>query len=84
VAPPGFWAVAASALAVAAAVHRGVDLTYIYSHFLQLATASLLVAVLLSVYLYGRSRYAAGEQLALGGSSGKGGRGGGGLAPPGG
>ncbi|XP_056283831.1 delta(14)-sterol reductase LBR isoform X2 [Pseudoliparis swirei] len=66
----GFWAVAASALAVAAAVHRGVDLTYIYSHFLQLATASLLVAVLLSVYLYGRSRYAAGEQLALGGSSG--------------
>ncbi|TNN36882.1 Lamin-B receptor [Liparis tanakae] len=68
--PAGFWAVAASALAVAGALHQGVDLTYIHSHFLQLATASFLVAVLLSVFLYGRSRYAAAEQLALGGSSG--------------
>uniref|UniRef100_A0A8C3AIK7 Delta(14)-sterol reductase LBR n=1 Tax=Cyclopterus lumpus TaxID=8103 RepID=A0A8C3AIK7_CYCLU len=60
----------AVSLAVAAAVHQGVDLTYIHSHFLQLTAASFLVAVLLSVYLYVRSQYAAGEQLALGGSSG--------------
>ncbi|XP_034382842.1 delta(14)-sterol reductase LBR isoform X3 [Cyclopterus lumpus] len=66
----GFCAVAVSSLAVAAAVHQGVDLTYIHSHFLQLTAASFLVAVLLSVYLYVRSQYAAGEQLALGGSSG--------------
>ncbi|XP_035472732.1 delta(14)-sterol reductase LBR isoform X2 [Scophthalmus maximus] len=66
----GFFAIAVSAVAVAAAVHQGVDLTYIHSHFLQLATASFLVSVLLSVYLYVRSRYAAPEQLALGGNSG--------------
>lgn len=70
--PPGFFAIVVSAAAVAAAVHQGVDLTYIHSHFLQLATASLLISVLLSVYLYVRSRYAAPEQLALGGNSGEG------------
>uniref|UniRef100_A0A8C4FGN4 Delta(14)-sterol reductase LBR n=1 Tax=Dicentrarchus labrax TaxID=13489 RepID=A0A8C4FGN4_DICLA len=69
-APPGFFAIAVSAVAVVAAVHQGVDLTYIHSHFLQLATASLLISVLLSIYLYVRSRYAAPEQLALGGNSG--------------
>ncbi|XP_051264794.1 delta(14)-sterol reductase LBR isoform X2 [Dicentrarchus labrax] len=66
----GFFAIAVSAVAVVAAVHQGVDLTYIHSHFLQLATASLLISVLLSIYLYVRSRYAAPEQLALGGNSG--------------
>uniref|UniRef100_A0A3Q1IJM4 Delta(14)-sterol reductase LBR n=1 Tax=Anabas testudineus TaxID=64144 RepID=A0A3Q1IJM4_ANATE len=68
--PPGFFAIVVSAITVAAAVHQGVDLTYIHSHFLQLATASLLISILLSVYLYIRSRYAAPEQLALGGNSG--------------
>ncbi|XP_068433760.1 delta(14)-sterol reductase LBR isoform X2 [Clinocottus analis] len=66
----GFFAVAVSCVAVAAALQQGVDLTYIHSHFLQLTAASFLVSVLLSVYLYIRSRYAAGEQLALGGNSG--------------
>ncbi|KAK2856585.1 hypothetical protein Q5P01_005320 [Channa striata] len=66
----GSFAIVVSAVAVAAAVHQGVDLTYIYSHFLQLATASFLISVLLSVYLYVRSRYAAPEELALGGNSG--------------
>uniref|UniRef100_A0A3Q1JXR4 Delta(14)-sterol reductase LBR n=1 Tax=Anabas testudineus TaxID=64144 RepID=A0A3Q1JXR4_ANATE len=66
----GFFAIVVSAITVAAAVHQGVDLTYIHSHFLQLATASLLISILLSVYLYIRSRYAAPEQLALGGNSG--------------
>ncbi|XP_040920814.1 delta(14)-sterol reductase LBR isoform X2 [Toxotes jaculatrix] len=66
----GFFAIVASAVAVAAAVYQGVDLTYIHSRFLQLAVASFLIAALLSVYLYVRSRYAAPEQLALGGSSG--------------
>lgn len=70
--PPGFFAIVMSSVVVAAAVQQGVDLTYIHSHFLQLATASFLVSVLLSVYLYVRSHYAAPEQLALGGSSGKG------------
>ncbi|XP_069564670.1 delta(14)-sterol reductase LBR [Brachyistius frenatus] len=66
----GFFAVVVSAVAVAAAVYHGVDFTYVHSHFLQLATASLLVSVLLSVYLYVRSRRAAAEQRALGGNSG--------------
>uniref|UniRef100_A0AAQ4QRV1 Delta(14)-sterol reductase LBR n=1 Tax=Gasterosteus aculeatus aculeatus TaxID=481459 RepID=A0AAQ4QRV1_GASAC len=66
----GFFAISVSALAIAAAAHQGVDITYIHSHFLQLTAAAFLVSVLLSVYLYVRSQYAASEQLALGGSSG--------------
>ncbi|XP_049446204.1 delta(14)-sterol reductase LBR isoform X2 [Epinephelus fuscoguttatus] len=66
----GFFAIVVSSLAVAAAVYQGVDLTYIHSRFLQLATATFLISVLLSIYLYVRSRYAAPEQLALGGNSG--------------
>lgn len=66
----GFFAISVSALAVAAAAHQGVDITYIHSHFLQLTAAAFLVSVLLSVYLYVHSQYAASEQLALGGSSG--------------
>ncbi|XP_024119778.1 delta(14)-sterol reductase LBR isoform X1 [Oryzias melastigma] len=66
----GFFAAAASLAAVAAAVYLGADLTYIHSHFLQLATASFLVSVLLSVFLYTRSRLAAPEELAAGGNSG--------------
>ncbi|XP_028253451.1 delta(14)-sterol reductase LBR isoform X2 [Parambassis ranga] len=66
----GLFAIVASAAAVAAAVYQGVDLTYIHSRFLQLATATLLISVLLSIYLYTRSRYAPSDQLALGGNSG--------------
>ncbi|XP_042359670.1 delta(14)-sterol reductase LBR [Plectropomus leopardus] len=66
----GFFAIVVSAVAVAVAMHQGVDFTYIHSHFLQLAASTFLISVLLSVYLYVRSRYAAPEQLALGGSSG--------------
>lgn len=68
----GFFAIAASSLAVAAAVYLGVDLTYIHSNFLPLAVASFLISTLLSVYLYARSRYAPPAELALGGNSGKG------------
>ncbi|XP_008310927.1 delta(14)-sterol reductase LBR isoform X2 [Cynoglossus semilaevis] len=66
----GFFAIVVSAVAVAAAVHLGLDLTYIHSHFLQLGVASFIISVLLSVYLYIRSRYVAPEKLALGGNSG--------------
>ncbi|CAJ1077605.1 delta(14)-sterol reductase LBR isoform X2 [Xyrichtys novacula] len=66
----GFFAIVLSSVAVAAAAYQGVDLTYIHSHFLQLAVATFLISVLLSVYLYVRSRYAAPEHLALGGNSG--------------
>nr|XP_057946881.1 delta(14)-sterol reductase LBR [Doryrhamphus excisus]XP_057946894.1 delta(14)-sterol reductase LBR [Doryrhamphus excisus]XP_057946903.1 delta(14)-sterol reductase LBR [Doryrhamphus excisus] len=66
----GFFAIVTSAAVVAAAVNQGVDLTYIHSHFLQLSAATFLISVLLSVYLYVRSLYAAPDQLALGGSSG--------------
>lgn len=66
----GFFAIVVSAIAVAAAVYQGVDLTYIHSHFLQLAVAAFLISLLLSVYLYVRSRNAPAEQLALGGNSG--------------
>uniref|UniRef100_A0A673WXB9 Delta(14)-sterol reductase LBR n=1 Tax=Salmo trutta TaxID=8032 RepID=A0A673WXB9_SALTR len=56
--------------ALGAAVHQGVDLSYIHSHFLQLAVSSLLFSVLFSVYLYVRSRWAPQDQLAPGGNSG--------------
>ncbi|XP_023808787.1 lamin-B receptor isoform X2 [Oryzias latipes] len=66
----GFFATAASAAAVAAAVYLGADLTYIHSHFLQLAAASFLLSVLLGLFLYVRSGHAAPEELAVGGNSG--------------
>lgn len=59
-----------SAVGVAAGLYVGVDFTYIHSNFLQLATASFLISMLLSIYLFVRSRSASPEQLALGGSSG--------------
>ncbi|XP_014000055.1 delta(14)-sterol reductase LBR isoform X2 [Salmo salar] len=56
--------------ALGAAVHHNIDLSYIHSHFLQLAVSSLLCSVLLSVYLYVRSRWATQDLLAPGGNSG--------------
>ncbi|XP_043961559.1 delta(14)-sterol reductase LBR isoform X2 [Gambusia affinis] len=67
----GFFAFVVSAAVVAAAVYQGADLTYIHSHFLQLTSASFLVSMLLSVYLYVRSRSAGPDERALGGNSGK-------------
>ncbi|XP_038134026.1 delta(14)-sterol reductase LBR isoform X1 [Cyprinodon tularosa] len=66
----GFFAVLVSAAVVAAAVYQGADLTYIHSHFLQLTTASFLIAMLLSIYLYVRSRSTSPDERALGGNSG--------------
>ncbi|XP_038824555.1 delta(14)-sterol reductase LBR isoform X1 [Salvelinus namaycush] len=56
--------------ALGAAVHHKIDLSHIHSHFLQLAVSSLLCSVLLSVYLYVRSRWATQDLLAPGGNSG--------------
>uniref|UniRef100_A0A4W5NW62 Delta(14)-sterol reductase LBR n=1 Tax=Hucho hucho TaxID=62062 RepID=A0A4W5NW62_9TELE len=56
--------------ALGAAAHHKMDLGYIHSHFLQLAVSSLLCSVLLSVYLYVRSRWATQDMLAPGGNSG--------------
>ncbi|XP_054900527.1 delta(14)-sterol reductase LBR isoform X2 [Poeciliopsis prolifica] len=67
----GFFACVVSAAVVVAAVYQGADLTYIHSHFLQLTSASFLVSMLLSVYLYVRSRSAGPDERALGGNSGK-------------
>lgn len=66
----GFFAIVVSAAAAAAAVYQGIDLTYIHSNFLQLSVATFLISVLLSVYLYVRSRCVSVDQLALGGNSG--------------
>lgn len=67
----GFLAFVLSGAVTAAAAYQGVDLTYIHSHFLQLAVASFVVSTLLSVYLYVRSLSAGPAELALGGSSGE-------------
>lgn len=69
--PPALHAFVLTVAALGAAVHQGVDLSYIHSHFLQLAVSSLLCSVLLSVYLYVRSRWATQDLLAPGGNSGE-------------
>ncbi|XP_046878001.1 delta(14)-sterol reductase LBR [Hypomesus transpacificus] len=66
----GFSCLVLTALALGAALHQEVDLTYVHSHFLQLAVASTLVATLLSLFLYARSRWAPAHALAPGGHSG--------------
>lgn len=68
---PGFLAIVVSCIVIIAAVYQGVDFTYIHSHFLQLAMASFIISILLSVYIYVRSLFAAPGELALGGNSGK-------------
>ncbi|MEQ2161526.1 hypothetical protein GOODEAATRI_010458, partial [Goodea atripinnis] len=65
-----FFAIVVSAAVVAAAVYQEVDLTYIHSHFLQLTTASFLISMMLSIYLYFRSRSTGPDERALGGNSG--------------
>ena len=45
-------------MAVGAALWWGVDLRYVYRHFLQLMLAALVFSVALSVYLYVRARRA--------------------------
>ncbi|KAM4713739.1 delta(14)-sterol reductase LBR isoform 2-T4 [Anableps anableps] len=66
----GLFAIVVSAAVVAAAVYQGADLTYIHSHFLQLTTASFLISLLLSIYLYVRSCWTVPDERALGGNSG--------------
>ncbi|XP_064196327.1 delta(14)-sterol reductase LBR [Anguilla rostrata] len=68
----GFFAFVVTGLAVGVAVYYQVDFSYVHEHFLQLATSTLLVSTLLSVYLYVRSRWAAEDELAPGGNSGHG------------
>ena len=69
--PPALYAFVLTVAALGAAVHHKIDLSYIHSHFLQLAVSSLLCCVLLSVYLYVRSRWATQDLLAPGGNSGE-------------
>lgn len=67
----GFYALIISAMAVGAAVYNEVDLSYIHAHFLQFYTSALLISVLLSVYLFIRSRWASSDELAPAGNSGQ-------------
>ncbi|KAL7887947.1 hypothetical protein AOLI_G00029210 [Acnodon oligacanthus] len=66
----GFYALIISAMAVGAAVYNEVDLGYIHSHFLQFYTSALIISLLLSVYLFIRSRWVAVDDLAPAGNSG--------------
>ncbi|XP_036437191.1 delta(14)-sterol reductase LBR [Colossoma macropomum] len=66
----GFYALIISAMAVGAAVYNEVDLSYIHAHFLQFYTSALIISVLLSTYLFIRSRWAAVDELAPAGNSG--------------
>ncbi|KAF6073383.1 lamin B receptor [Phyllostomus discolor] len=59
----GFYAFLLTSAAVGAALWWGVDLHYVYRHFLQFALAALVFSVALSVYLYVRARRAPLSQL---------------------
>ncbi|KAM4860890.1 LOW QUALITY PROTEIN: delta(14)-sterol reductase LBR [Thomomys bottae] len=60
----GFYAFVLTSALVGAAVFWGVDLSWVYSHFLQLALAATLFSVVLSVYLYARSLKVPRSELA--------------------
>lgn len=66
----GFYALLISGVAVGAGVYNDVDLCYIHAHFLQFYTSALLISVLLSIYLFVRSRWASDDELAPTGNSG--------------
>nr|CAJ15494.1 lamin B receptor [Danio rerio] len=63
----GFYALLLTAVAAGVAVYQEVDLSYIHAHFLQFYTSALLIATLLSIYLFIRSRWASKDELAPGG-----------------
>ncbi|XP_031437297.1 delta(14)-sterol reductase LBR [Clupea harengus] len=66
----GFLALLISAVAVGVALQQEVDLTYIHTHFLQFFSSAVMISVLLSVYLYTRSRHLSEEEQAPSGNSG--------------
>ncbi|KAL4649211.1 lamin-B receptor [Arapaima gigas] len=66
----GFHTFVLSTLVLGAAYYQGVDLSYIHTHFLQFAVSAFVLSVLLSVYLYLRSRRVPQDELAPGGNSG--------------
>lgn len=67
----GFLALLISAVAVGVALQQEVDLTYIHTHFLQFFSSAVMISVLLSVYLYTRSRHLSEEEQAPSGNSGE-------------
>uniref|UniRef100_W5KSB9 Delta(14)-sterol reductase LBR n=1 Tax=Astyanax mexicanus TaxID=7994 RepID=W5KSB9_ASTMX len=66
----GFSALIISALAVGGAVYYEVDLSYVHAHFLQFYTSALLLSILLSIYLFIRSRCASEDERAPAGNTG--------------
>ncbi|XP_063078811.1 delta(14)-sterol reductase LBR [Engraulis encrasicolus] len=66
----GFYALLASVVAVGVAMHQGLDLTYIHTHFVQFFSSAMVISLLLSVYLYVRSRRLSEEEQAPSGNSG--------------
>lgn len=59
----GFYAFVLTSAVVGASLFWGVELSYVYSHFLQFALAATVFSVVLSVYLYARSLKAPRDEL---------------------
>lgn len=59
----GFYAFVLTSAAVGASLFWGMELHYVYTHFLQFALAAVLFSVLLSVYLYAHSLKAPRDEL---------------------
>ncbi|XP_062406907.1 delta(14)-sterol reductase LBR [Sardina pilchardus] len=66
----GLYALLITGVSVGIAVQQEVDLTYIHTHFLQFYSSALMMSVLLSIYLYTRSRHLSEEERASSGNSG--------------
>lgn len=67
----GFYALLLSAVAVAVAVQQEMDLTYIHTHILHFYSSALMISLLLSLYLFIRSRSLSEDARAPSGNSGE-------------
>ncbi|XP_041491410.1 delta(14)-sterol reductase LBR [Microtus oregoni] len=59
----GFYAFVLTSAVVGASLFWGIELCYVYTHFLQFALAATVFSVVLSVYLYAHSLKAPGDEL---------------------
>ncbi|KAH0513633.1 Lamin-B receptor [Microtus ochrogaster] len=60
---PGFYAFVLTSAVVGASLFWGIELCYVYTHFLQFALAATVFSVVLSVYLYAHSLKAPRDEL---------------------
>lgn len=66
----GFYALIISGIGVGTGLYNELDPGYIHAHFLQFYTSALLISILLSIFLFVRSRWASEDERSPAGNSG--------------